>query len=82
MLPRWISTTAPWSAAIAAFFVAAGTAAGSVPLVMYKADDFWKAFVIVAAGIIATPFGALLGIGLRNRVTAWLSGVTGSATIC
>lgn len=75
--PQWltmrnfVASTAPWSAAILAFFVGAATAAGVVPVVLYKASEDFTAFLVVMSGLLTVPAGAGLGIGLKNRLSAW-----------
>jgi hypothetical protein len=60
-------TAAPWSAAFGAFLGGAATAAGVIPAVFYDASDDATAILVVICGLLVTPFGALLGIWLKDR---------------
>lgn len=60
-------TAAPWSAAFGAFLGGAATAAGVIPAVFYDASDDATAILVVVCGLLVTPFGAFLGIWLKDR---------------
>jgi hypothetical protein len=65
-MSRFIHSTAPWSAALLAFLGGAATAAGVIPVVFYNASEDFTALAVIVCGVLVTPFGALLGFGLRN----------------
>lgn len=70
-MKSFLAATVPWSAAILAFLVGAATAAGVIPVVLYRASDDLTAFLVVLLGLLTVPAGATLGIGLKRRLVTW-----------
>lgn len=71
---RFVAGYAPFGATVFGFLVGAATAASVVPVVLYKATQLETAVIVAVCGVVVAPFATLVGMGLRNRVNAWLGG--------
>ena len=66
----------PSGATLFGFLVGAATAANVIPVVLYGATQLQTAILAAICGVVVAPFATLVGVGLKNRVNAWRSGIS------